>query len=212
MNCRQCQGIESFFNKRFAIRELKTYRKKGPGKTARMLIEALEAESIEGMSLLDIGGGIGAIQHALLGAKAGHATNVEASMAYLEAAREEAERQGFAHRVRYHHSNFVDLAQDIAPADIVMLDRVICCYPDMPSLVGLSAARAQKWYGVVYPRDTWWMQILRPLINFFFLVQRNPFRFFLHPSREIDAVVRGEGLEPRFSRKTLLWQMVMYAH
>ena len=159
MKCRQCQGIERWFNKKLAAKELRQYRKKGPARTTRMLIEALKAEGIEGMTLLDIGGGIGTIQHELLGAGVSSAINLEGSTAYLETAKEEAERRGHAHRVRYHHGDFVGLASDIQGADIVTLDRVICCYPDFPALVGLSSARAGKLYGVVYPHDTWWAKI-----------------------------------------------------
>src|SRR5947199_213845 len=79
------------------------------------------------------------------------ATDVDASAAYLAAAREEAARQGHAERVAYHHGNFVDLAATLPPADIVTLDRVICCYHDMPALVERSSAKAARLYGLVYP-------------------------------------------------------------
>ena len=143
MNCCQCQGIETFFDNKVATKELRQYRKKGPDKTTRMLIEALEAEGVGRMTLLDIGGGIGAIQHELLAVGVSSATSVEASPAYIEVAKEETERQGRIDLVSYHYGNFVDLATDIAPADIVTLDRVICCYDDMQALVGLSSAREQ---------------------------------------------------------------------
>jgi hypothetical protein len=166
---------------------------------------------VDGMTLLDIGGGIGAIQHKLLEAGAKAATNVEASTAYIEAAKEEAERQGQADRVTYHCGDFVDLAPGIAPADIVTLDRVICCYHDMQDLVGQSSARAQRFYGLVYPRDTWWMRVGITLLNLVLWVRRSPFRTFLHTTQAVEAVVRGNGLEQRFYEKTLVWQVVVYA-
>jgi magnesium-protoporphyrin O-methyltransferase len=210
MSCCQCQGIETFFNKKTATRELKQYRRKGPRKTTRMLIDALKAEGVDGMALLDIGGGIGIIQHELLSAGADSVTNVEASTAYIEAVKEEARRQGHADRVSFYHGDFVDLAPDIPSADIVTLDRVICCYHDMKALVGLSSARAGKLYGVVYPRDTWWTRIGLAIGNFVFGVLRNPFRIFVHPTEAVEAVVRGNGLEPRFYRQTAIWQVVVY--
>ncbi len=210
MNCCQCQGFETFFNKKRTTRELEQYRKKGPRKTTRTLIDALKAEGVRGMALLDIGGGIGVIQHELLSAGASSATNVEASTAYIEAMKEETERQGHADRVSFYHGDFVDLAPDIPSADIVTLDRVICCYRDMEALVGLSSARAGKLYGVVYPRDTWWTRIGWAIFDFVFGVLRNPFRAFVHPTEAVDAVVRGSGLEPRFYRQTAIWQVVVY--
>jgi hypothetical protein len=210
MNCCQCQGIETVFNKKRTTKELEQYRKRGPRKTTRMLIDALKAEGVGGMTLLDIGGGIGIIPHELLSTGASNAINVEASTAYIEATQEEAQRQGHADRVSSYHGDFVDLAPDIPSADIVTLDRVICCYHDMETLVGLSSVRAGKLYGVVYPRDAWWTRIGWAIGNFVFGVLRNPFRIFVHPTEAVDAVVRGNGLEPRFYRKNLVWQVVVY--
>ena len=211
MNCCQCQGIETFFNKKSVTKELRQYRTKGPDKTTRMLIDALKAEGVGRMTLLDIGGGIGAVQHELLAAGVSTATSVEASTASIKAAKEETERQGRIDLVTYHHGNFVDLAPNIAPADIVTLDRVICCYDDMQALVGLSSARANKLYGAVYPRDTWWTKIGFAIINFGLRVRGSPFRSFIHSTEAVDRILRNNGLEKRFYRKTALWQVVVYA-
>jgi hypothetical protein len=210
MNCCQIQGIELEFNRKKTARELKRYRRKGPAKTTRLLIDALKARGVGGMSLLDIGGGVGAIHHELLDAGASSATHADASTAYLEASREEVEHQGHAGRVSFRHGDFVELAPDIEPVDIVTLDRVICCYHDMPSLVGLSVARARKYYGLVYPRDTWWIRIGFAILNFVLGFRNNPFRIFAHPTRAVDAVVRGNGLERQFCAKSGLWQVVVY--
>ena len=211
MNCGQCQGIETVFDQKTAAQKLKKYRTQGPDKTTRMLIDALKAQGVEGATLLDVGGGVGAIQHELLKQGARSATDVEASSAYLATAKAEAERQGYAGRVTYRYGNFVDLAPDVEPADIVTLDRVICCYHDMEKLVGLSSARARRAYGVVYPRDTWWMRIGLAIGNAFLRLSRSSFRSFAHPTKAVDAVIRGNGLKQKFYRRTLLWQVVVYA-
>lgn len=211
MSCSQCKGIENMFDERSVSRELRLYRKKGPDGTTRWLIEALKQQGIQGMTLLDIGGGVGAIQHALLEGGAGQATDVDASQAYIHAARGEAERRGLAERVRFQHGNFVDIAAQVPPADIVTLDRVICCFPDMEQLVGLSAARAGKLYGVVYPRDAWWVRLGVALINVLFRIQRNPFRSFAHPSHAVEALVKRNGFKQIFYRRTMVWQVVVYA-
>jgi magnesium-protoporphyrin O-methyltransferase len=211
MNGCQCKGIEMIFNQKSAVRELKQYRRKGPNRTTQMLIDALKTEGIEGMTLLDIGGGVGAIQHELLSAGVRSAANVDASAAYVAVAKEEAERRGHAGLVSYYHGDFIQLAPEIAPADIVTLDRVICCYDDMQALVGLSSARARNMYGLVYPRDTWWMKIRVAIENFVYRLVRNPFRSFVHPTERVDAVVRSSGLRRRLYRKTFLWQVVVYA-
>jgi hypothetical protein len=211
MNCCQCQGIEELFSQQYVTREVARYRAKGPDKTTRMLVDAIKNEGVAGSTLLDIGGGVGAIQHGLLEAGLEHATDVEASSAYLTAARAEAQFRGYLERVSYHQGNFVDLASEIEPADIVTLDRVICCYPDMEKLVNLSVARAGKLYGLVYPRDTWWIRIGLAVANFFFKLQRSVYRGFIHPTRKVEAILSSNGLKQRFYRRTLLWQVVVYA-
>ncbi len=211
MLCPHCQGAEKFFNDGTAQSDLREYRAHGPGKTARLLVEGLTANGIEGLTLLDIGGGVGVLQHELLNAGASNAVAVEASPAYLQAAQQETERQNHTERITYQHGDFVDLAAQVPQADIVTLEKVICCYPDMRALVSLSSAHASKFYGVVFPRDTWWMKAGSRVGNFFFRLARNPFRLFVHPTREVEAVLRANGLERRYYRTTFVWQVMVYA-
>lgn len=209
--CPQCRGIEAEFNPTLVRRELGRYRRTGPRGTTRLLIDALIAEGVTGLTLLDIGGGVGAIQHALLAAGATRANVVEGSAAYAEAARAEAERRGLTERVALRHGDFVALAPSVEPADIVTLDRVICCYPDMPALVGLSAARARRLYGVVYPRDAGWVRLGLALINAFYWLRRSPFRVFAHPSAAVEKRLRAQGLTRRYHHLTSVWQVTVYA-
>ena len=212
MDCCQIQGLEEVFSQPLVDKELKRYRSKGPIKTTRLLIEAIEAEDVAGKTLLDIGGGVGAIQHALLRDGLLHATDVDASAAYLVATRSEAQRRGLADCITYQHGNFVDLAEDIPPADIVTLDRVICCYNDMERLVSLSAARAKLRYGLVYPRNTWWLKAAMKIGNFFLRLQNSQYRMFLHPNAAVEAILERNGLKKSFSSHTLIWQVVVYSH
>jgi len=210
MDCCQCQGIEELFNRKEAARKLREYRRAGPARSTQLLLDALMREPVAGQTLLDIGGGVGAIQHALLKAGAAHATDVEASSAYLATAREEAARQGNAERITYHHGNFVDLADTLPAADIVTLDRVICCYHDMPALVERSSAKAARLYGLVYPRDIWWVRAGIRAENALMWLQRSSFRAFVHSSAAVDAIVRRNGLQQRFARNAGQWQVVVY--
>ena len=211
MTCPHCRGAEAIFDQGTAEHDLKAYRAKGPGTTTKLLIEALKAAGIVDQTLLDIGGGVGAIQHELLKGGARSAIAIDASSAYLQAAKQEAERQGHADRVVYRQGDFVALAPQLPQADVVTLEKVICCYPDMRALVGESSARASKLYGVVFPRDTWWMRLGGWVVNLAPRLQRNPFRFFVHPTSAIEAQVRANGLKRRYYRKTLFWQVIVYA-
>jgi ubiquinone/menaquinone biosynthesis C-methylase UbiE len=206
----QCEVIERRFDTERVRRELAAYRRHGAASATRLLIEALQAESIEGMTLLDIGGGIGAILHALVPAGVSHARDVDLSAAYLAAAREEAERLGLAERMHFVHGNFVELASAIPPADLVTLDRVICCFHDMPALVSLSAARAQKLYGVVIPRDTWYRRLVNRVGNVLLAIANHPIHFYVYRADAIDAVAHAQGLERWFSGRVDRWQVTIY--
>jgi 2-polyprenyl-3-methyl-5-hydroxy-6-metoxy-1,4-benzoquinol methylase len=206
-----CQGQDEVFGERTARRDLRRYRRRGPSKPTRLLLDLLEREGIEGATVLDIGGGVGAIQQELLAAGAARATAVEASDAYLSAAAEEARRRGHAGRVRQLRGDFVELAGEVEPADVVTLDRVICCYPDMEALVGRSADRARRLYGLVYPRDTWWVALAIRVTNLGMRVARRAFRAHAHRTRSVDAVARESGLVPKVTRHAgPVWQVALY--
>ncbi len=210
MECCQAQGIEELVDPQVAAKELNRYRRKGPAKTTKLLLEVLKNEGVEGMTLLDIGGGVGAIQHELLKVAVKEATSVDASSSYLEAAQKEAERQGHLDRLSQYHGDFVEVAGEISEADIVTLDRVICCYDDMERLVELSAERALKLYAVIYPPDHWLIKALTWLENLKHRIERNQFRVFAHANVAIEAMIRRAGLERFFSYESLLWNIQVY--
>ena len=211
MKCCQCEGIEREFNSEDADSEIEAYREEGPIETTQLLIDALTEQGVDQLTLLDIGGGVGAIQHAMLSAGASTATAVEASTAFARAAEDEASELGWSEQVEVMQGNFVDLAESVPQHDIVTLDRVICCYHDMKSLVGLSAARAAKFYGLVYPRDVWWNKIAFRFMDLFFWISRSPFRTFIHSDADVKKVLNNEGLKRVFHKKLFTWQVALYA-
>lgn len=206
----QCRGIQTLFGERIARKDLKGYRKKGPLRTTRILLDALKVEGVRGATLLDIGGGVGAIPNELICAGIERAVAVDASSAYLKAAQSEARRQGHAGRMEYHFGDFVEVAPRVSPADLVTLDRVICCYDDMEALVSASAERARRLYSVVYPRDTWWNQLGVSLMNLAYRIRGNPFRVHIHSPEAVERVIHSKGLTRRFLRTTPLWQVALY--
>lgn len=206
-----CQAdYDSLFHDRAARRELAAYRRKGPQGTTRRLIEALRAEGVAGMSVLDIGGGVGVIGAELLGDGAASLTDVDASRPYIDAARSEMDRRGHADRAAFHHGDFVGLADTIDAADIVTLDRVICCYPDWESLVERSVERARRLYGLVYPRDRWWMRLSIGLVRTVGGLFGQALPFHVHPERAVDARIRAAGFEQVLGRRGVAWQTALY--
>ena len=106
--------------------------------------------------------------------------------------------------------DIVELAPDLPAADVVSLDRVICCYPNMPALVDASAGRARRLYGFVAPRERWLTRVGLWFANLFFRLQRNPFRVFVHSLDAVDGRLRTQGLFPRLARRTFLWEVRVY--
>jgi hypothetical protein len=199
------------FDAESARKDLLAYRADGPDGSTRRLLDALIAEGVSGASLLDIGGGIGAVQLELLKAGAARSVDVDASGPYLAVAESEAADRGYAERTAYRHGDFVELAEGIEPADVVTLDRVICCYPDVHSLVSLSARRARRLYGLVYPVDRWWTRVFARVMNLLDRLGRSDYRMHVHRQPLVDRLVREAGLEPRYHHSGLIWQTAVYA-
>lgn len=210
MGCCCTSPIAQQFGRDTAKDDLKRYRKDGPLPTTRALISALQSRGVQGATVLDIGGGVGAIHQELLDAGARSATHVDISLDYLAAARELAAEKGHAAQVRFVDGDFVALAGSVDSADLVTLDRVICCYPDMPSLVEKSAAKARRLYGAVYPRRAWWVRMGLRTINFGMWVSRNAFRVYAHPPQAIDAALQRMGLRRESVQRTFVWEVVVY--
>lgn len=211
MVCSHCQGAEDVFGKGFAKRDLKEYREKGASKATQIMLDALKKLGVSGKTLLDIGGGVGIVQHELIKAGVSQATDVDASQAYIQAAQKEAERQGHPDKISFQHGDFVQLAPQIEAADIVTLDRVVCCYPDMHKLVELSSARAKDFYALIYPRDNIISRNVVHIFNFFaFRIHGNPFRTYIHDSQTVDGIIRGNGLQQVAYQKSGMWQVAVY--
>ena len=66
-------------------------------------------------------------------------------------------------------------------------------------------------YGLIYPRDTWWVKAVTMVENFLWEIKGSNFRVYVHPSSEIDHIVRDNGLKLVFSRKLIDWEIVLYA-
>ena len=209
--CGSASACEGQFDRKRAARELKHYRAHGPAHaTTRAMIHLLRRADVEGNALLDIGGGIGAIPYDLLEAGARDVTAVDASSAYQQAAREEAERRGVSARIQFRLGDFVTLAPQMAAADIVTLDRVVCCYPEMEPLVRLSAERCRRLYGLSYPRYRWLARALVRTENAFRRLLGNPFRSFVHSVEAMDALIRSLGFALQNKVRTFAWEIAVY--
>ena len=160
--------------------------------------------------MLEIGGGVGALEVELLRRGADRAVNVELSPAYEAFARDLLAESGLAERVERRVGDLVEEPGLVGAADVVVMHRVVCCYPDMPALVGAAADKARKALALTYPRDAWWTRLGAAAVNLFMRLTRNEYRSFIHPPARIRGVVASHGLHATREHHGVLWQLAAF--
>lgn len=198
------------YDGRFAAEELANWQKRGPRRTTRELIDVIRGQGVEGAVVLDIGAGVGAIHTALLEAGAASAVDVDASREYLATARAEAKRRGLGGRVEYRYGDVVELAADLAPSDIVTLDSVVCCYPNLPALLQAALTSRPRLVGLIYPRDVWWMLVFMRLVNVVQSLKRGPDGYFAYRHRDVRALITGAGYSEIHDGGSPAWRVALY--
>ena len=206
-SCCNARGCDEFFTSRLAKRAAERYRKKGVDKTATRMLAFLEGQGIEGATVLEIGGGVGEMQIELLKRGAARTLNLELSRGYDEDAMQlvrEAGVEGRAER-RLH-----DIAAEpgvVEPADVVVLHRVVCCYPDYERLLGAAADHARRLLVFSYPPRNAVSRFLLGAQNLLFWLQRKEFRTFAHPPAQMLAAVEERGLQRSYEYNPVVWQI-----
>lgn len=208
--CGHCQDAGKFFNLRTAKRELRRYKRKGPNKSTRLLLDEIRKTDLSDKTLLDIGGGVGTISFELIEHGIEFSTHVDASEAYLEISKKEAENRKLKDRIDYKFADFTKISKDTTNADIVTLDRVICCYPDMEKLVDCSTEKANLYYGIVFPRERWPVRLGMKIGNAWFKLRGSDFRTYLHSPENMDAKIRSNNFQMVRQMKTIIWKAVLY--
>jgi len=205
-DCCTPKGYRQIFSEKNAAGEAKRYRRKGLDGTSKRIFDFIRERGVEGKTLLEVGGGIGAIEIELLKAGMARAINVELTPTYESAARELLVEAGLTDLVERRVMDFSEARPEVEPADVVVMNHVICCYPDMPKLADAAANRAKGMLVVSYPNRRWWTRIGLALANFGFWVIRLQFRVFLHSAELIQAAIQQQGLRSRFNERGLLWE------
>jgi len=176
----------------------------------RELIDVVRSQGVEGARVLDIGAGVGAVHVSLLEAGAATAIDVDASNEYLTTARAEAERRGLGGRVEYRFGDVVMLDAELPAVDIVTLDSVICCDPDLEALLAAATRTRPRLVGITYPRDTWWMRAFMRLYNLWQSARRSPARYFIHRHAQLERWMAGAGYRNVHEGGIRVWRVVLY--
>ena len=211
--CSGCVGYaaaERQFGAAVAQRDLDRYRRKGPDASSRLLLDGVKSVAQPTDSLLDVGAGVGVLSFELLSHGLSRATLVDASPAYLSAARTEAERRGADSRVDCVTGDVVHLDGTVDRADVVVMHRVICCYPDWGALMGRATQLSGRVLAVSYPRDLWYVRGFMALDNLRRRVFGNAFRTFVHSTVEMEDGIVTAGFDRVSRRQTPIWCIDVY--
>jgi magnesium-protoporphyrin O-methyltransferase len=204
-DCCSPKGYRWVFSERSARAEAKRYRRKGLDSTSRRIVDLLKAQGVSGRTVLEVGGGIGAIQIELLKAGAARATSIELTPTYEEAAIALLREAGLEDRVDRHVMDFAEAAGAVGAADIVVLNRVICCYHDMPKLAGVAADHAREVLALSFPREGWFTRFGISFMDLGLRIFRREFQVFYHPPKRILATCEQHGLKTIVNRPGLAW-------
>jgi predicted RNA methylase len=201
-------GLDEMFGEKRAQRDAKRYRSHGIEKRSLRLIDAIAQDTpIAGATVLEGGSGVGGLSLTLLQRGARRAFIVDASPAAMATARVLAEERGVADRLEPIVGDFALI--DPLPADVVVLDRVVCCYPDWASLLRAARTAAQRTIGLVYPRDAWYSYAGVAAINAAQALLRRQFRVHVHPVERMLGSLKDAGFLPRVVGHAGIWEIAV---
>ncbi len=203
-------GYEAVFDSRYAGKAARRYRRTGLTPTERLLVEFLTSAGIEGASVLEVGGGVGEVQLALLARGAARTTNLELSGAYEADARRLISEAGVEGRV--DRILGVDLArapEAVGPADVVVLHRVVCCYPDVERLLAAAADRTNRLLVFSHPPRNAATRVLAGLENAALAVRGKTYRAFAHRPALMLEVLERHGLRVVEAHRGFAWHVVV---
>ena len=205
-SCCSPRSYGEVFGAKQARRDARRYRKRGLDPTARLMVE--QAGEVDGATVLEVGGGVGAIGIELLKRGASQVTNVELSSEYDEEARQLAREFGLEECIERHTGDFT--RNGVSPADVVALHRVVCCYPDYDELLGAASAHARRALVFSFPRETWWWCLGLRVLNSLMRLRRREFRAYVHPVRNLLAVPADHGFVRTFEHEGHVWRMAAF--
>lgn len=208
-DCCDPLSYRRLFNSKEARRRLRRYRRKGLDPLARSLVDYLSTRDIDGADVLEVGGGLGDLQLELFRSGAASSVNIELSGGYEETAAELLDSEGVGDRVERRLGDFVAVQDRVDPADIVVLNRVVCCYPRMPEMMEAAVAKTNRFLALSFPRERWFMEAAITFGNAWWALRSCDFRAYVHPVDGIESKARDAGLEVVHGQRSFGWHAVV---
>ena len=157
--------------------------------------------------MLDVGGGVGAIGLELLKAGADRAVTIELSHGYDEDASRLVREAGVEGRVERWALDFADPAADLPSAEVVVMHRVVCCYPDYEALLAAASTRAARLLVFSFPRSTWWTRAGNGIANLLVRFRSSAFKSYVHPPAALISTVERHGFRLTAEHQGVLWRI-----
>jgi magnesium-protoporphyrin O-methyltransferase len=205
--CCDPRGCDGFFTERFARRAARRYRKRGLDKTARHMVGFLETRRLAGATILEIGGGVGEIQIELLKRGAARAVNLELSPGYADEAASLLREEGLDERAEQRIHDIAADPDGVDAADVVVLHRVVCCYPDYERLLEAAAQHAHRCLVFSYPPRNVISRLFLGAQNLVFRLRGSEFRTFAHPPAAMLTVLGKSGFRRTFAHHGMVWRV-----
>lgn len=203
--CCDPSGYRRVFSSAQAAKAVRNFERKGLDGTAAPMIAALQEHGIPGSTLLEVGAGPATALVTLLEAGVARAVAYDISPSYEKVAGALLQGRGLLDRVEWRTGDYL-ASDDRRDADVVFLNRVVCCYPEMAPLVDAVAARTGRLLALSYPRRRWYTRAAIHVMNGYLALRRVPFRVFVHDPRQIAERVSAAGLHPVASGGTRTWE------
>jgi len=207
--CCSTGAYSEFFDEKLAHRDAERYRSKGLKGAGKRLVDLIAARGVNGVDVLEVGGGIGALQLELLQRGAARTTNAELSPAYEGEAAELLRERSLTQCV---DRRIVDIAEDpdaVPPADVVLLHRVVCCYPDYERLLGTAARKARRLLAFSFPPDVAVAHAAMRVLNLWPRLRGCDFRSYVHPESEMLATVERNGFRIVSRERSGIWRIAL---
>ena len=189
---------------------VRRYRRRGLEAVQRKLLEGLTTAGVTGASVLEIGCGTGELQRRVLAAGAASAVGIDMAGGMIEQARAAAEREGLQESAAFLVGDAVERAAELQPAALVVLDKVLCCYPEIDHLLAMSLQRTQRLYAVVVPRPHWLVAAVWRVAIAVFKLLRSTFHPFYHDWQRTASAISAAGFHRIFAAHTLAWEAWIY--
>jgi magnesium-protoporphyrin O-methyltransferase len=205
--CCDPKSYAATFGDGYASQLGRRFRKRGLDPARLRLVDFLTDRGIQGASVLEIGGGVGELHVELLRRGAARATNLEISRGYETEAAHLLAVSGVRDRVSRRFLDIADAPDEVAEADVVLLHRVVCCYPDYERLLSSAATHARRLLVFSHPPRNLVSRAMFGSENLLRRLRHNDFRAFVHPPERMHAVVESRGLSMRYEHHGV-WTVV----